>query len=55
MLDAIAGLGRWALSALERLGRGFLFLLSVLGGLPPLLSRPFLLLREMHSVGVMSL
>jgi len=55
MLDAIAFLGRWALAALERLGRGFLFLLSVLAGLPQLALRPFLLLRELYSVGVMSL
>jgi phospholipid/cholesterol/gamma-HCH transport system permease protein len=55
MLDGLAVLGRWALAALERTGRGFLFLLSVLAGLPGLLSRPLLLLREVYSVGVMSL
>ena len=55
MFDALAALGQWALSGLERLGRGFLFLLSVLAGLPGLMSRPYLLLREVYSVGVMSL
>jgi len=55
MFDALAALGQWALSGLERLGRGFLFLLSILAGLPGLISRPHLLLREVYSVGVMSL
>ncbi|MGF1547109.1 MAG: lipid asymmetry maintenance ABC transporter permease subunit MlaE [Thiotrichales bacterium] len=55
MLDTFANLGRWALGFFERTGRGFLFLLAILGGLPQLLMRPLLLVREVYFVGVLSL
>ncbi len=55
MIDVIARLGRWALGFFERTGRGFLFLLAVLAGLPQLLLRPLLVVREVHFVGVLSL
>ncbi|HHJ12313.1 MAG TPA: lipid asymmetry maintenance ABC transporter permease subunit MlaE [Chromatiales bacterium] len=48
-------MGHWALSRFERLGRGFLFFLRMLGGLPSVLARPRLLLRELYSVGTLSL
>ena len=55
MLDQLQALGHWALSRFERLGRGFLFFLRMLGGLPSVLARPRLLLRELYSVGTLSL
>ncbi|HHJ19380.1 MAG TPA: lipid asymmetry maintenance ABC transporter permease subunit MlaE [Gammaproteobacteria bacterium] len=55
MLNGFAHLGRAVMDSLVRLGRGALFLLSILRGLPGLLLRPLLLIRELYSVGVMSL
>lgn len=55
MIDAIRTLGRWGLGMFERLGRGNLFLLRVLISLPSLLTRPRLIVREVYSVGVLSL
>ena len=55
MLDALAWLGRPFLDFLIRLGRGSVFLLNTLAGLPGLLLRPRLLVKELHSVGVRSL
>ena len=55
MLDGFAWLGRHTLGFLQRLGRGLLFLLSTLAGLPEVLMRPRLVVKETFSVGVMSL
>lgn len=55
MIDTLAWLGRAVIGALERLGRGTLFLLHILAGLPALLLRPRLLVKELFSVGVQSL
>ncbi|CAG0907390.1 unnamed protein product, partial [Cyprideis torosa] len=55
MLDFLANLGRAALGFFERLGRGHLFLFAILRGLPATLVRPSLLVRELFSVGVLSL
>ena len=55
MIDWLSGLGRWGLGVFERLGRGHLFLLTVLTGLPTLLLRGRLLLQQMYAVGVLSL
>ena len=54
MLDLLARLGRAGLGALERLGRGHLLLLSMLGGLPELAKRPRLLVAQIFNVGVLS-
>lgn len=51
----LAGLGRRALSFFERLGRGHLFLLQVLAGMPSVLLRPRLVIQQIYSVGVLSL
>jgi phospholipid/cholesterol/gamma-HCH transport system permease protein len=51
----LATIGRRSLGLFERLGRGHLFLLSVLIRIPGLLLRPRLLLQQMWSVGVESL
>jgi len=48
-------MGVWGLGRFERLGRGHLFLLRVLMSSPSVMLRPALLIREMFSVGVMSL
>lgn len=54
-MDWLQQLGRYGLGIFERLGRGNLFLLRVLMGLPGLLVRPRLVLAQLHSVGVLSL
>jgi phospholipid/cholesterol/gamma-HCH transport system permease protein len=54
MLNLLARLGRNGLSALERLGRGHLLLLGMLGGLGSLVVRPRLLIAQVFNVGVLS-
>ncbi|RLA34744.1 MAG: lipid asymmetry maintenance ABC transporter permease subunit MlaE [Gammaproteobacteria bacterium] len=51
----LEALGRWGLGVFQRLGRGHLFLFRILAGLPTLLSRPRLLVTQLHAVGVLSL
>jgi phospholipid/cholesterol/gamma-HCH transport system permease protein len=55
MLDQLQKLGSTALGVAERLGRGSLFLLHVLAGFPALLPRFGLVIKQMFSVGVLSL
>ena len=55
MLDALQRLGASSLTTLERLGRGHLFLLHVLSGIPGLVSRIKLVIQQIYSVGVLSL
>jgi phospholipid/cholesterol/gamma-HCH transport system permease protein len=54
MIDAIRSLGRWGLGVLERLGRGHLFLLQILSGVPQLFTRFSLVIQQLYSVGVLS-
>jgi phospholipid/cholesterol/gamma-HCH transport system permease protein len=54
MLDRIAQLGRAGLGVIERVGRAHLLLLDILGGLASLAVRPGLLVRQLFSVGVLS-
>jgi len=54
MLDRIAALGRKGLSVFERLGRGHLFLLQMLAGIPSLVSRIPLVVQQIYAVGVLS-
>lgn len=54
MLDRLALLGRIGLKVLERLGRAHLLLLAILGGLPSLIMRPRLLVKQIYMVGVLS-
>jgi phospholipid/cholesterol/gamma-HCH transport system permease protein len=54
VLEQLAILGRIGLGVFERLGRGHLLLLRILGGLPALMRRMRLLLQQMHSVGVLT-
>ncbi|MCW8889716.1 MAG: ABC transporter permease, partial [Sedimenticola sp.] len=55
MLNALARLGRVGIGILERLGRGHLLLLGIFRGLPDLLPRPGLLVKQIYSVGVLSI
>ena len=55
MLDQLQRLGATALGIAERMGRGHLFLLHVLGGFPGLLPRFGLVIKQLYSVGVLSL
>jgi len=55
MLEQIARLGRIGLAALERLGRGHLLMLGILGGTAALALRLRLLVQQLYAVGVLSL
>ncbi|NND90397.1 MAG: lipid asymmetry maintenance ABC transporter permease subunit MlaE [Granulosicoccus sp.] len=55
MTDFLQRFGRSWLSMVERLGRATLFLLHILGALFSLVKRPSLLVRQLHSTGVMTL
>ncbi|MCP4408781.1 MAG: lipid asymmetry maintenance ABC transporter permease subunit MlaE [Gammaproteobacteria bacterium] len=55
MVSLLRGLGVWTLNRFERLGRGHLFLMRVLMSIPAILLRPALVIRELFSVGVLSL
>ncbi len=55
MIGTLAGLGRWLLSSLARLGRSCLFLGHALLGMPALLLRPGLVIQQIYAVGVLSL
>ncbi len=55
MIGALRRLGRVGLAFFERLGRGHLFLLAVLGGLPGVIARPRLVVQQIHATGVLSL
>ncbi|HSP00902.1 MAG TPA: lipid asymmetry maintenance ABC transporter permease subunit MlaE [Thioalkalivibrio sp.] len=55
MLGGLQRLGHWGLGVLERLGRGHLFLFRVLMSLGTAVTRPRLVIKELYSVGVLSL
>lgn len=54
-MNAVQGLGAWALGSMERLGRALLFLLHVLASVPAALRRFWLVVQQMFSVGVLTL
>ncbi|MFA7387209.1 MAG: lipid asymmetry maintenance ABC transporter permease subunit MlaE [Thiohalobacteraceae bacterium] len=54
-MQGLQRLGRIGLGVFERLGRGNLFLLRILAGIPAVLARPRLIGAQMYSVGVLSL
>jgi len=54
-MDFLQRLGATALGVAERLGRGHLFLVHVLAGFPALAPRLGLVIKQMFSVGVLSL
>jgi phospholipid/cholesterol/gamma-HCH transport system permease protein len=55
MMDALQRLGATALGVAERLGRGTLFLLHVLGGVPGMIPRFGLVIKQVYATGVLSL
>ncbi len=55
MGEALRRLGLVGLGFFQRLGRGHLLLLAILGGVPPLFLRFSLVVRQLFSVGVLSL
>ncbi len=55
MLNRIAELGAAGLGVLQGLGRGLLLLPAILAGTLAMLARPRLLIRQLYSVGVMTL
>jgi phospholipid/cholesterol/gamma-HCH transport system permease protein len=55
MLEWIRQLGRGGFGFFEKLGRSNLFLLKTLAGIPSVLRRPYLLIAQLLSVGVLSL
>ena len=55
LLDKLQYLGHTALSSVQRLGRGHVFLMQVLPAMEGMLFRPGLLIRQMYSVGVLTL
>lgn len=55
MFDWLAQLGKIGLGILKRLGRSLILLLAILSGLPSLIARPWLLIRQIYMVGVLSI
>lgn len=55
MIDLLADVGSRWLNIFQRVGRGFLFFIRMLAGIPALIKRPGLLIKELYSVGVLSL
>mgnify|MGYP001817394556 FL=1 len=55
MLDRIQQLGKAGIGFVERLGRAHLFLLRTLSGIPGVLLRPTLVIRQLYMVGVLTL
>ena len=55
MVEALRMLGRSGLDFFQRLGRAHLLLLAVLAGVPSMVLRFSLVIRQLHSVGVLSL
>jgi len=55
ILDPLQRLGKVGLGYFERLGRGHLFLMYTLAGIPGLLFRPRLVISQLFSVGVLTL
>ncbi len=54
-MEPLARLGRIGIASLERLGRGHLLLLHIFSGITDLITRPRLLVAQLHSVGVLSM
>ncbi len=55
MLDRLQRLGRAGIGFFERLGRAHLFLLRTLAGVPGVLLRPTLVIKQLYMVGVLTL
>ena len=55
MIGWIEYLGRSGLAFFERLGRGHIFMVRAIMGMPGLILKPWLLIAQLYSVGVLSL
>jgi len=55
VLERFRTIGHRTLSSIRRLGRGHLFLLNVISVLAGMMTRPGLLIKQMYSVGVLTL
>ncbi len=55
MLSVINATGRCTISFIEGLGRSNIFLVNILLGIPSVILRPRLLIKQIHMVGVQSL
>ena len=55
ILDRLQRLGRFGIGFMERLGRAHLFLMHCLAGIPGVLLRPGLVIRQLYMVGVLTL
>lgn len=55
LADRFQSLGQGALRVLQRTGRGHLFLLQVIAGVPAMGRRAGLIVSQMHAVGVLTL
>lgn len=55
LFEKLQSLGHSSLASLQRLGRGHVFLMQVLPAMEGMLFRPGLLIRQMYSVGVLTL
>lgn len=55
MIGWIEYLGRSGLAFFERLGRGHIFMVRAIMGMPALILKPWLLIAQLYSVGVLSL
>ncbi|MDO8826294.1 lipid asymmetry maintenance ABC transporter permease subunit MlaE [Methylophaga sp.] len=54
MIELLRSLGRWGLNTLQRLGRGHMFLVQMLAGMPSLAFRFSLVIQQLFYVGVLS-
>ena len=55
MIDQFQQLGHAVLKILANLGRGHIFFLRIVANIPGILLRPFLIIAQIYSVGVLSL
>ncbi|HAD30916.1 MULTISPECIES: lipid asymmetry maintenance ABC transporter permease subunit MlaE [unclassified Methylophaga] len=55
MIELLRSLGRWGLDTFQRLGRGHLFLVQMLAGIPSSVFRFSLVVQQLFYVGVLSI
>ncbi|HCD05931.1 MAG TPA: ABC transporter permease, partial [Methylophaga sp.] len=51
MIEVLRSLGRWGLDTFQRLGRGHIFLMQMLAGMPSLAFRFSLVVQQLFYVG----
>jgi len=55
MVATLQNIGSWALGMFEDLGRASVFLGKIVAAIPHTLTRPRLIVKEIYSIGVLSL